>query len=45
MVKLLSLNYVRKINLLFKIYADFETILLPESNGKQNTDETYTDKC
>ena len=44
MVKLLSLNYVRKINLLFKIYADFETISLPEKNGKQNPDETYTSK-
>ena len=45
MVKLLSLNYVRKINLLFKIYADFETILLPENNWKQNPDETFTNKC
>ena len=23
-------------------YADFETILVPEDNGKQNPDESYT---
>ena len=27
------------------IYADFENILLPEDNGKQNPNESYTNKC
>ena len=26
------------------IYADFESILLPEVNGKPNSDESYTNK-
>ena len=26
------------------IYADFESILVPEDNRKQNPDETYTNK-
>ena len=26
------------------IYADFESVLAPESNGKQNPDESYTNK-
>ena len=26
------------------IYADFESILLPEDNGKQTPNESYTDK-
>ena len=26
------------------IYADFESILVPEKNGKQNPDEPYTNK-
>ena len=26
------------------IYADFESILVPEDNGKQNPDESYTSK-
>ena len=28
----------------FMIYADFEDILVPEDNGKQNTNESYTNK-
>ena len=28
----------------FIIYADFESILLPENNAKQNLDESYTNK-
>ena len=28
----------------FMIYADFENILLPEDNGNQNTNESYTNK-
>ena len=28
----------------FMIYADFENILVPEDNGKQNTNESYTNK-
>ena len=26
------------------IYADFESILVPEDKGKQNPDESYTNK-
>ena len=37
-------NYERKIKLLFMIYADFESISVPEDNGKQNFDECYTKK-
>ena len=29
---------------LFMIYADFESILVPEDNGKQNPNESYTNK-
>ena len=28
----------------FIIYEDFESILVPENNGKKNPNETYTDK-
>ena len=27
------------------IYADFESILLPDDNGKQNPNDPYTNKC
>ena len=37
-------NYDRKIKSPFMIYADFESILVPEDNGKQNTKESYTNK-
>ena len=30
-------SYERKINLLFVIYTDFEGILVPQDNGKQNS--------
>ena len=33
-----------KINSLFIIYADFKSILVLEDNGKQNTEESYTNK-
>ena len=29
---------------MFLIYADFESILVPEGNGKQNQDESHTNK-
>ena len=29
---------------LFMIYEDFESILVPEDNGKQNPVESYTNK-
>ena len=32
----------RKIKSSFMIYADFESILVPEDNGKQNPNESYT---
>ena len=34
-------NFERKIKTPFKIYADFEIILVPEDNGKQNPNESY----
>ena len=34
-------NYERKIKSSFMIYTDFETILVPENNEKQNPDEPY----
>ena len=34
----------RKIKSLFMIFADFECILVPEDNGKQNPNESYTNK-
>ena len=37
-------NYKRKIKLTYVIYADFESILVPEDNRKQNPDGTYTNK-
>ena len=37
-------NYERKIKSPFMIYADFESILVPEDNGKQNPEESYTNK-
>ena len=27
------------------IYADFESILVPEDNGKQNCEKYYVNKC
>ena len=37
-------NNERKIKSLFLIYADFESILVPEDNGKQNLEESYMNK-
>ena len=37
-------NFERKIKSPFMIYADFESILVPKDNGKQNSDESYTSK-
>ena len=34
--------YVRKIKSPSMIYTDFENILVPENNGNQNPDESYT---
>ena len=36
--------FERKINSKFIIYADFWSILVPEGNGKQNPNESYTEK-
>ena len=33
-------NYEKKIKSLFMIYADFESILVPEDNRKKNLDES-----
>ena len=38
------INYGRKIKPPFIIYADFESILVPEDNGKQSPEEFYTNK-
>ena len=37
-------NHDRKVKSLFIIYADFESILMSEYNGKQNPEESYTEK-
>ena len=37
-------NFKRKIKSSFLIYADFEGILVPEYNGRQNANESYTNK-
>ena len=37
-------NYERKIKPPFMIYTDFESILEPKNNGKQNPDDFYTNK-
>ena len=36
--------FKRKIKSPFMIYSDFESILVPEDNGKQNLNESYTSK-
>ena len=35
---------MKKMKSLFMIYADFESILVPGNNGKQNPEEPYTNK-
>ena len=37
-------NFERKIESSFMIYTNFESILVPEGNGKQNPNEFYTNK-
>ena len=37
-------NYGRKVKPPFMIYTNFESILVPEDNGKQNQKESYTNK-
>ena len=37
-------NYMRKIKSPFIIYAAFESNLVPKNNGKQNSNEPYTNK-
>ena len=37
-------NFERKIKSPFMIYADFNSISVPEDNGKQNPNESYTNK-
>ena len=37
-------DYERKIKSPFMIYAGFESILVPEYNGKQNPEESYRNK-
>ena len=35
-------NFERKVKSPFMIYVDFESILVPEDNGRQNPYEPYT---
>ena len=37
-------NHERKIKSPFMIYEDFDSILVPEHNGKQNSNESYINK-
>ena len=37
-------NYTRKIRSPFMIYSDFQSILVPKNNGRQNPHESYTNK-
>ena len=37
-------NYERKLKSLLIIYVDFESIFVPENNGNQNPEESYTNK-
>ena len=37
-------NFKGKIKSPFMVYADFESILVPEDNGKQNPEESYIKK-
>ena len=39
-----KIKKIRKIKSPFMTYADFESILVPENNGKQNPEESYTNK-
>ena len=39
-----SKNNMRKIKPTFMIYANFESILVPENNVKQNPGESYKNK-
>ena len=41
-VRIFEKNYERKRKEPFIIYADFKSILVPEDNGKQNPEESYT---
>ena len=37
-------NFEKKQKSPFMIYADFENILVPQDNGKQNLNDSYTNK-
>ena len=37
-------NFESKVKSPFMIYVDFESILVPEDNGRQNPYEPYTNK-
>ena len=37
-------NYERKVKPPSTIHADFESVLVPEDSGKQNSHEPYTNK-
>ena len=41
---ILNSKTIKKIKSPLKIYADFKSILVQEDNGKQNLDESYSNK-
>ena len=41
---MLNSKILKKIKLLLIIYADFESILVPEDNEKQNSEKSYIKK-
>ena len=43
-MNILNLKIMKKMNSSFIIYADFESVLEPEDNGKQNSEESYKSK-
>ena len=43
-LKLMAKDKRRKIKSIFIIYSDFESILVPEDNWKQDLEESYTNK-
>ena len=40
----LFIIYFHILNFTFMIYANFESILVPDDDGKQNPEESYTNK-
>ena len=43
-MNMLNSKIMRKIKPLFIIYANFESILVPEDNGRQNSKESFNEQ-